>query len=69
MTPHPKPEKHRKRKKPGRLYGAKLKAQNEAIIIRDGDRCGVCRIPPPTGNHSWLYILEASIKARCPGVG
>ena len=74
MTPHPKPEKHRKRKKPGRLYGAKLKAQNEAIIIRDGDRCGVCRMPPPNGNHfaphhniypQRLDIMEEKISV-CP---
>lgn len=57
-----------------RLKGKALKDQNQAIIIRDGNLCGVCRCAPPPGNH-WtqhhnLYperadIMDEKISA-CP---
>jgi hypothetical protein len=34
----------------GRLQGKALKIQNQAIIARDGDRCGICRCYPPASD-------------------
>ncbi len=51
FRPNPKPPKHKRKARQGRLTGVDLKRQNEAIILRDGDVCGVCGCRPPEGNH------------------
>jgi len=62
MTPDPKPPKHRKRKRSGRLNGLALKRFRDAVLYRDGYACVnpncECRTNPTLPSICYLLSIH-----------